>query len=96
MSAAKIFISHTTADDAIVAEIRTALEGQGLPVWVDSRELSAGDDLNDKVLKKIEQAAHFMVVLSPSVINSTWVDKEIKHALKVQTRRSDGAGDKIQ
>ncbi len=36
-----IFISHTTADDAIVAEIRKALEGQGLPTWADSRELTA-------------------------------------------------------
>ena len=90
MNAAKIFISHTTADDAIVAEIREALEGQRLPVWVDSRGLSAGDDLNESILKKIEEARHFMVVLSPKVINSAWVDKEIKHALRVQKKRTDG------
>ncbi len=68
-----IFISHTTADDAIVARIRKALEGQGLSVWVDSRELSGGDDLNDELFERVEQARHFMVVLSPGVINSTWV-----------------------
>ncbi len=90
MNAAKIFISHTTADDAIVAEVRKALEGQGLPVWVDSRELSAGDELKKGVFERIERARHFMVVLSPAVINSEWVDKEIKHALKVQKDRSDG------
>ncbi len=90
MNAAEIFISHTTADDAIVAEIRKALEGQGLTVWVDSRELSAGDDLKDTIREQIEQARHFMVVLSPEVINSVWVDKEIKHALKVQKDRTDG------
>ena len=89
MSAAGIFISHTTADDAIVSEIREAFEGQGLTVWVDSRELSAGDDLNDTILKRIEQASHFMVVLGPAVINSAWVAKEIKYALKVQKERSD-------
>ena len=89
MSDAKIFISHTTDDDAIVAEIGEALEGQGLPVWADSREVSGGDDLNDSVLKNIEQARHFMVVLSPKVANSAWVRKEIKHALKVQRSRTD-------
>ena len=47
MNAAQIFLSHTTADDAIVTEIRKALEGQGLTVWVDSRELTGGDDLDD-------------------------------------------------
>ena len=66
MNAAKIFISHTSADDAIVKKIRKALEGQGLPVWVDSRELSAGDDLNETILNKIKRARHFLVVLSPS------------------------------
>ena len=90
MNAAGIFISHTTADDAIVAEIRKGLEGQGVPVWVDSRGLSGGDDLNEGIFERIEAARHFMVVLSPAVINSEWVDKEIKHALQVQKRRSDG------
>ncbi len=85
-----IFLSHTTADDAIVTQIREALEGQGLTVWVDSRGLSGGDDLNDTVFEKIEHARHFMVVLSPAVINSAWVDKEIKRALRVQKQRSDG------
>ena len=36
MNGAGIFISHTTADNAIIAQIRQALEGQGLSVWVDS------------------------------------------------------------
>lgn len=90
MSEAGIFLSHTTADDAIVEEIRGSLEGQGLSVWVDSRELSGGDDLSKKILDRIERAAHFMVVLSSPVMNSKWVGKEIKHALKVQEGRDDG------
>ena len=95
MNAAPIFISHTTADDAIVAEIRKALEGHALPVWVDSRELTGGDDLDDQVFERIEAARHFMVVLSPRVINSTWVAKEINHALWAGKKRSDGSGDKV-
>lgn len=79
-----IFLSHATADDAIAARIRETLEGIGLPVWVDSLELSAGVDLNDTILEKIEQARHFMVVLSPNAINSGWILKEITYALKVQ------------
>ena len=56
MNAADIFISHATADKAVVTGIRKALEGQDLTVWVDSRELTGGDDLDDTVLKDIEQA----------------------------------------
>ena len=62
MNAAKIFISHTTDDDAIVAEIGEALEGQCLLLWADSREVSAGDDLNDTILRNIEQARHLRFI----------------------------------
>ncbi len=90
MSAAEIFISHTTADDAIVEEIREALEGRSPPVWVDSRQLSGGDDPSRKILARIEQACHFMVVLSPKLINSSWVDSEINRAPSDEKRRTDG------
>ncbi len=36
-----VFISHSTRDDDVVARIRTALEGFGVPTWVDSRRLTA-------------------------------------------------------
>lgn len=62
MNAAKIFISHTTDDDSIVTVVGEALEGQRLLVWADSREVSAGDDLNDTVLRNIEQARHLRFV----------------------------------
>ena len=38
-----IFISHATADDAVVMELREALEAQHVAVWADSRELAPGD-----------------------------------------------------
>lgn len=62
MNAGKFFISHTTDDDAIVAEIGEVLEGQCLLVWTDSHGVSAGDDLNDTVLRNIEQARHLRFV----------------------------------
>jgi hypothetical protein len=43
MRSGQIFISHATKDDEFVKELRQALEGQGLAVWVDSRNLHAGD-----------------------------------------------------
>ncbi len=43
MSSAAIFISHATKDDTFVKDLRLALEGQGLSVWVGSRNLRGGD-----------------------------------------------------
>ena len=86
-----IFISHASADDEFVADLRKALEAYRLPVWVDSRNLRGGNRLVPEIEKAIEQARYFLVVLSPDTVNSPWVRREIKKALEVEQRRqADG------
>ena len=53
-----IFLSHATADDAFVAELRERLEALRLPVWVDSRNLRGGSKLEPEIEAAIEQARH--------------------------------------
>src|SRR4051812_9184346 len=85
-----IFISHASADDAFVTELRTALEGHNLPVWVDSRNLRGGAKLQPEIERAIADARQVIAVLSLQTVNSPWVRKEINHALKVeQTRKAD-------
>src|SRR5438552_1851480 len=84
--AAAIFISHASADDVFVKELREALEGCGLTVWADSRELIGGDQLAPEIAKAITTARHVLVVLSSHAINSRWVRKEIEQALEHQSR----------
>ncbi len=85
----KVFISHASADDGFVKELREQLEAYQIPVWADSRELSGGDELPSKIVEAIENAPQFMAVLSPNAVNSSWVRREIKKALKVQKDRKD-------
>jgi len=73
MTTGHIFISHATADDAFVRDLRQALESLGLSVWVDSRNLRGGDKLAGQVEQAIEEAGQFLVVLSPNTITSPWV-----------------------
>ena len=84
-----IFISHATKDDEFVKELRLALEGQGLSVWVDSRNLRGGDKLAPGINQAIEQARQVIVVLSTNTINSPWVRKEIQKAQEVERQRKD-------
>ena len=83
-----VFISHSSEDDEFAKSLRKSLESQKLETWVDSRELTAGDQLEPEIKQAIEQAGAFLVVLSPDAINSPWVLKETKHALKVKKKRS--------
>jgi hypothetical protein len=91
MNSNLIFISHASKDDPFVAELRAALEGLSLSVWVDSRNLRGGDKLTAEIDQAIEHARQVIVILSPHTINSPWVRKEIQKAVQVEQRRkADG------
>jgi tetratricopeptide (TPR) repeat protein len=79
-----IFISHASADDDFVAELRRKLELCGLSVWIDSLNLRGGDKLDQEIRHAIADAEHYLVVLSPRTVNSPWVRREIALALAAQ------------
>jgi hypothetical protein len=56
-----IFISHASADDAFVAELRQRLEALQMPVWVDSRSLRGGSKLAPEIETAISQASHVLL-----------------------------------
>ena len=89
MNAVPVFISHANQDDEFVKDLRLALEGQGILVWVDSRNLRGGAKLAPEIGQAIEQARQVIVVLSPKTINSPWVRREIRKALQVEQQRRD-------
>ncbi|HUT14562.1 MAG TPA: TIR domain-containing protein, partial [Thermoguttaceae bacterium] len=89
MTAGPIFISHASADDGFVKQLRVLLERLHLPVWVDSRNLRGGDELMPEIRAAIEQAGRVIGVFSPATINSRWVTREIRHALEIAQRRKD-------
>ncbi|QTR45794.1 CHAT domain-containing protein [Thiothrix litoralis] len=84
-----IFISHATADDAFVKELREKLDLHHLNVWVDSQNLRGGDKLWPEVAEAIRTACHVLVVISPQTINSDWVFDEIELAEQVEKERAD-------
>jgi tetratricopeptide (TPR) repeat protein len=86
-----LFISHASADDAFVADLRKALEDLRIPVWVDSRSLQPGGKLAPEIEGAIKDAESFLVVLSPATVNSPWVRREIARSLEVERgRKADG------
>jgi tetratricopeptide (TPR) repeat protein len=82
-----LFISHSSRDDDFVRDLRAALADHGLQVWIDSRELSGGDPLWAEIQKAIDDAAGYAVLVSPNSLQSKWVGKELRYALKVSDER---------
>lgn len=82
----KLFISHSTADDAFVRELREALADHGQDGWIDSRELRGGDPLWPEIQQAIETAGAFVVLISSASYESEWVSDELAHAIEWQKR----------
>ena len=51
--------------------------------WVDSRELTGGDDLNARIEHNIRTARHFLVVISIDALSSEWVQREVRLAQEI-------------
>ncbi|HXU31309.1 MAG TPA: tetratricopeptide repeat protein [Thermoanaerobaculia bacterium] len=83
----KLFISHSSMDDGFVRELRQMLADHGHEGWIDSRELRGGDPLWTEIQKGIENASAYAVVVSPDGLQSNWVGKELRHALKTRDAR---------
>src|SRR5918999_1577802 len=83
----KLFISHSSKDDAFVRDLCAALADHGQDGWIDSRELRGGDPLWPEIQKAIEAASAYAVVISPDALQSEWVGMELVHALEVRKQR---------
>lgn len=86
----KLFISHSSKDDAFVRGLRAALADHGQSGWVDSRELRGGEPLWPEIQKAIDDASAFAVVVSTDALQSKWVGMELTHALEVRKQRAKG------
>ncbi|MDP6360768.1 MAG: toll/interleukin-1 receptor domain-containing protein [Planctomycetota bacterium] len=85
----KLFISHSSEDDAFVRGLQQSLGNLSQDVWIDSRELRGGDPLWSAIQEAIEGASAYAVVVSTDALQSKWVGKELKHA---HERAPDGTG----
>jgi hypothetical protein len=83
----QLFLSHSSTDDPFVRDLRAALADHGQEGWIDSRQLRGGDPLWPEIEQAIEAATAFAVVVSPAALQSKWVRKELRHALKLREQR---------
>jgi tetratricopeptide (TPR) repeat protein len=83
----QLFLSHSSTDDPFVRDLRAALADHGQEGWIDSRQLRGGDPLWPEIEQAIEAATAFAVVVSPAALQSKWVGKELRHALKLREQR---------
>ncbi len=83
----KLFISHSSKDERFVRELQQALTDLKQEVWTVSRDVLPGGLLDREIKQAIDGASAFVVVVSPDALQSEWVGKELRYALKLQDER---------
>jgi hypothetical protein len=68
MKPCAVFLSYAHEDREVAAQVASAIEANGPPVWFDRRELGAGDDWERKIMKNIEMSAMFVPLLSRATL----------------------------
>ena len=80
----KVFISYSSADAEIASRLRTALEGIEVSGWLDQSDIAAGDAIAAKVKESLKKAGALIVLVSPSSLESKWVQFEVGAAYAME------------
>jgi hypothetical protein len=78
------FISHAKADAKKAQEIAASLEERGLKCWIAPRDVKAGRAYGDEIIRGIESAKAFVLVLSKASNGSDFVAREVERAVSKQ------------
>lgn len=75
------FISYSRKDKTFAARLYEDLEFRGLPVWLDTRDIPAGEVWSREIEQAITACPFFLLLLSPHAVTSEYVRREYRFAL---------------
>src|SRR5947209_4350266 len=81
----QVFISyaHTNPDKELAAELASFLDANGFAVFVDSK-IRLGQDWAEQIDIQLRRSEYFIVLLSPTALQSDMVRREIAIAHKLK------------
>src|SRR5580704_1357709 len=90
------FLSYSSSDKGAAERICALLEGAGISVWLAPRDVPAGANYADAIVRAINACRTLVVILSEHSVSSAHVSKEIERASSkrrpiVAVRVDDGA-----
>jgi hypothetical protein len=81
MQSRKIFLSHKGEDKKLVRRFQRALEAIGFEVWLDEKNLKAGDLLERGILKGFEESCAAVFFITENFKDERYLKAEINHAI---------------
>lgn len=86
-----VFVSHSSEDKASLVEpIVADLEDCFINVWLDKRKILPGDNLRKSIFREgLDKADIALIFFTEKSLNSSWVDREIKHVLREESKKGN-------
>lgn len=75
------FISYASPDSEKADEICASLEERGLRCWIAPRDVRAGREYGEEIIRGIERSRCLVLVLSEAANESTFVRREVERAV---------------
>ena len=78
----EIFLSHSDRDRQFVQDLVAVLRRHGLPVWYSRTNIRGAQQWHDEIGAALHRCDWFVLVLSPSAVESIWVKRELLFSLQ--------------
>ena len=86
---ARIFLSHKSANKAVVRDYKQTLELLGLKPWLDEDDLAAGAELHREIQKGMKESCAAVFFITPDYKDEKFLRAEIDYAIAEKTQRGD-------
>lgn len=79
-----LFLSYSSADKRFSDRLARNLRDSGVDIWLDRWEIQVGDSIVEKINQGITANDFIAIVLSPTSVESPWVERELNSSLRRQ------------
>jgi TIR domain len=83
----RVFIATAEEDAEFARKLAMDLREHGVLPWLGLDEIQVGDSIPERIQEGMEGSQWVVVVLSPSVKDSPWVEREIRAATRSEKKR---------
>jgi hypothetical protein len=86
-----VFVSHSSEDkDSYIEPIVSDLENCYINIWIDKRKILPGDNLRKSIFRDgLDKADIALLFFTDQSLKSSWVDREIKHVLREESKKGN-------
>jgi hypothetical protein len=86
-----VFVSHSSEDKIdLIEPIVADLENCYINIWLDKRKIVPGDNLRKSIFRDgLDKADVALIFFTEKSLKSSWVDKEIKHVLREESKKGN-------